>query len=251
MKKLGIIVSCFLFIFVSIFVIRSSMTQEVGTASTSGYALVKQNNCYFYRYTLDNPAVNNKYFLLEKSYYVKVLENADENYYKAEYNGISGYVKKTDIEFVEEVPESPFLSEITFDVYSASSVEIRNEPSTQNGIGSVITTLASGYKNLTYYGKIAGEESIKGLGNIWFYCSFETPDGDQIFGYIYSPLTVNLSPINENTEQLTPVSVTDYVPLNSLLYLNLSTKNLIIIALIVPTLYIAYLFVKPTKILKE
>lgn len=251
MKKFGIIVSCFLFIFISIFVIRSTMTQEVGATNTSGYAFVKHNNCYFYKYTLDNPAVNNKYFLLEKSYYVKVLENADENYYKAEYNGISGYVKKTDIEFVEEVPENPFLTEITFDVYSASSVELRNEPSTQNGIGSVITTLPSGYKNLTYYGKITGEESIKGLGNIWFYCAFKTPDGNQIFGYIYSPLTVNLSPISENNEQLTPVSVVDYVPINSLLYLNLSTKNLIIIALTIPSLYIAYLFVKPTKILKE
>lgn len=251
MKRFLIIIGCFLFIFVSIFVIRSSMTQEVGANQTSGYAMIKDNNCYFYRYTLENPAVNNKYFLLEKSYFVKIIENTNEIFYKAEYNGIKGYVKKTDVEFVEETPENPFLSEITFDIYSASSVELRTEPSTENGIGSIITTLPSGYKNLCYYGKLTGEESIKGLGNLWFYCSFTTPENKQVYGYVYSPLTVNLSPINENGENLTPVSVTDYVPINSLLYLSLSTKNLIIIAITIPALYIAYLFVKPTKILKE
>lgn len=251
MKKIGIILTCFLFMFISIFVIRCSMTQEVGATNTNGYARVKENSCYFYRFTLDNPSINNKYFLLEKSYYVKVLENADDTYYKAEYNGINGYVKKCDVEFVEEIPQTPYLSEITFDIYSASSVELRNEPTTKNGIGSVVTTLPSGYKNVSYIGKITGEESIKGLGNIWFYCSYSTPEGKEIFGYIYSPLTVNLSPISENSEQLTPVSVQDFVPLNSLLYLNLSTKNLIIIALTIPSLIVAYLFIKPTKILKE
>lgn len=251
MKKIFIIIACFLFIFISIFVVQSSITSEVNANSTNGYAVVKNNNSYFYRYTLDNPAVNNKYFLLEKSYFVKVLENSDEIFYKAEYNGIKGYVKKSDVEIVEEIPENPFLNEISFDIYSGSSVEIRTEPSTENGIGSIITTLPSGFKNLNYYGKLTGEESIKGLGNIWIYCSYLTSEEKEIFGYVYSPLTVNLSPINENGENLTPVSVSDYIGFNSLLYLSLSTKNLIIIAITIPCLYIAYLFVKPTKILKE
>lgn len=251
MKKIFVIISCFLFIFISIFVIQSSLASEVSANFTNGYAVVKNNNSYFYRYTLDNPAVNNKYFLLEKSYFVKILENVDDYFYKAEYNGIKGYVKKIDVEFVEEIPENPYLCNITFDVYSGSSVELRTEPSTENGIGSIITTLPSGLKNLNYFGKLTGEESIKGLGNIWIYCSYLTPENEEIFGYIYSPLTVNLSPINENSEQLTVVSVNDYFPLNSLLYLSLSTKNLIIIAITIPSLYIAYLFIKPTKILKE
>lgn len=250
MKKFWIITCCYLFLFVSIFVINSSSI-EVSTTNTNGYALVKSNNCYLYKYLIDNPIVDNKYFLLEKTYFVKVIENANENFYKVEYNDINGYVKKTDIEFVEEIPENPFLDNITFDIYSGSSVELRNEPTTSGGVGSIITSIPASQKDLIYYGKITGEESIKGLGNIWYFCSYTLSNGTEVKGYVYSPLTVNLSPITENNEVLTAVSVNNYVPLNSLLYLNLSTKNLIIIALTLPALYVIYLFVKPTKILKN
>ena len=254
MKKIWIIIGCYIFLFAGIFVVNNSIVQEASISqanSTNGYALVKNNNCYLYKYIVENPLFSNKYFLLEKTYYVKVIENADENFYKVEYNDITGYVKKNEIEFVKETPENPFLENITFDIYSGSSVELRNEPSTQGGVGSIITTIPAGQKNLFYYGKIAGEESIKGLGNIWYYCSYTLSNGVSVKGYVYSPLTINLSAINENNEQLTTVSVKNYVPINSLLYLNLSTKNIIIILLSIPSLFVVYLFVKPTKILKK
>lgn len=252
MKKFLIIASAFAFILVSIFVISSSIdAEQVSTNQTSGYAIINDNNCYFYRTINANSMFSDRFFLLEKSYFVKILENANNDYYKAEYNGIVGYVQKKDIEFVEEVPLNPFLEGITFDIYSGSSVSLRTEPTTQNGIGTILTTLPAGKKDLTYYGKITGEENIKGLGNIWYYCSYKTSEDNEIFGYIYSPQTLNLSPITENSEIVTTVSVKDYIPVSSLLYLNLSTKNLIILALTLPTIVIIYLFIKPTKILKE
>ena len=252
MKKFLIITMSITFILVSIFVINSSIdAEQVSTSQTSGYAVIKDNNCYFYRTINSNSMFSDRFFLLEKSYFVKILENTNNNYYKAEYNGIIGYVQKKDIEFVEEVPLNPFLEDITFDIYSGSSVSLRTEPTTQNGIGTILTTLPASKKDLTYYGKITGEESIKGLGNIWYYCSYKTSDNKEIFGYIYSPQTLNLSPINENNENITTVSIKDYVPINSLLYLNLSTKNLIILALALPSLVVIYLFIKPSKILKE
>lgn len=251
MKKFIILIGCFLFIIFSIFLVNSTTADQASIKNTSGYACVKSNNCYFYRYLLDNPAVNSKYFLIEKTYFVKILEIANDDFYKAEYNGITGYIKKQDIEFVEEVPENPYLSGITFDIYSGSNVELRLEPSTSSGIGSIITTIPKSQKNLNYIGKIAGEESIKGLGNIWYYCSYYLSDGSEIYGYIYSPLTNNLSAINESNENLTVVSVNNYIPLNNLLYLNLSTKNLIILVISIPALVVLYLFIKPSKILKE
>lgn len=252
MKKLGLIIACFLFIFFSIFLVNSTFMVETNSHSqTNGFAVVISSNCYFYRYLIDNSIINNKFFIIEKTYFVKVLETASENFYKAEYNGITGYINKKDIEFVEEIPENPYLNDITFDIYSGSSVELRTEPSTKNGVGSIITSIPASQKNLTYIGKISGEESIKGLGNIWYYASFTLSNGEEIFGYIYSPLTKNLSPIVENNENLTIVSVSQYIPLNNLLYLNLSTKNLIILIISIPAFVILYLFVKPSKILKE
>lgn len=250
MKKFLIIASVFLFIFASIFLVNYTSAEEVNTTQTSGYACIKSNNCYLYKYLADNPSLTSKYFLLEKSYFVKVIESADEDFFKVEYNGILGYVKKSQVDFVEEIPELPFLENITFDIYSASNVELRNEPSTKNGIGSILISVPSGQKDLTYYGKITGEESINGLGNIWYYCSYNF-EGKDIFGYVYAPLTLNLSPICENSQILTPVTITNYVPLNNLLYLNVNTRNLIILVITLPAIYILYLFVKPSKILKE
>ena len=251
MKKLLIFIGCFTFLLISIVVVNHSQTQMVSTNNCSGYAVVKNNNAYFYRYTLENPTVNNKYFLLEKSYFVKIIEVVDDKFYKATYQNLTGYVKKIDVELVEEIPTTPFLENVTFDIISSNSVELRLEPTTKNGIGSIITTLPKSSKNLTYIGKITGEESIKGLGNIWYFCSYQTSNGNEIFGYVYSPLTTNLSPINENTENLTIATAINFVPLESLLYLNLSTKTLIIIVITLPILLLLYLFIKPTKILKQ
>lgn len=251
MKKFLIIVGCYIFLLVGIFVVNNSLIQETSGQNTNGYALIKNNNCYLYKYVVENPLFESKYFLLEKTYFVKVIENANEDFYKVLYGDITGYVKKNEIEFVEETPENPFLENITFDIYSGSSVELRNEPSTKAGVGSIITTIPLGQKNLFYYGKIAGEESIKGLGNIWYYCSYTLSNGVSVKGYVYAPLTTNLSPITENNEQLTTVSLQTYVPINNLLYLNINTKNLIILLLTIPSLFVIYLFIKPTKILKN
>ena len=147
MKKFLIITMSITFILVSIFVINSSIdAEQVSTNQTSGYAVIKDNNCYFYRTINSNSMFSDRFFLLEKSYFVKILENTNNNYYKAEYNGIIGYVQKKDIEFVEEVPLNPFLEDITFDIYSGSSVSLRTEPTTQNGIGTILTTLPASKK---------------------------------------------------------------------------------------------------------
>ena len=109
MKKFLIITMSITFILVSIFVINSSIdAEQVSTNQTSGYAVIKDNNCYFYRTISSNSMFSDRFFLLEKSYFVKILENTNNNYYKAEYNGIVGYVQKKDIEFVEEVPLNPY-----------------------------------------------------------------------------------------------------------------------------------------------
>lgn len=251
MKKIMIIISCWLFVFICIAVVNNSQIESTAVQNTSGYAKILKNNVYLYKFLPLESAVDTKYFLLEQSYFVKVLNKESEDYFKVEYMNVKGYVKRTEIEFVEEMPEYPFPVNITFDIYPLSSVELRSEPSTKGGIGTILLTLPQNTKNIDYVGKISGEESSLSLGNIWYFCCYETPEGNEINGYVYSPLTTNLSSITTSTENLTPVSVTDFVSLDSLLYLNISTESLILIVITLPILLILYLFIKPTKILKE
>ena len=152
------------------------------------------------------------------------------------------------MDFVEEYPETPFLTGITFDINTTGNVCLRTSPKTFANDENILCTIPSGTKNITYYGKISGEESMLGLGNIWFYCAYEDVLGNIYKGYIYSPLTNNLSSIASSDESVTFVNVNNFVPVDSILYLNLTTKNLLIIITAIPTLVVLLLFVLPSKL---
>ena len=106
MKKLITIVFVFAIIFASIFVVKSTQsTMANAKPTTSGYAKVVTNDCYF----LNLPDKNSKVFLLEQSYFVFVTENFDDTFFKVKYLEFEGYVEKNKVCFVEEYPESPYL----------------------------------------------------------------------------------------------------------------------------------------------
>ena len=248
MKKLITIVFVFAIIFASIFVVKSTQsTMASAKPTTSGYAKVVTNDCYF----LSLPDKNSKVFLLEQSYFVFVTENFDDSFFKVKYLEFEGYVEKNKVCFVEEYPESPYLVGITFDIYDLGNVCMRSSAETLNNDKNILCTIPISTKNLTYFGKCIGEEAISGLGNVWYYAGFEDEYGNLFKGYIYSPLTRNLSAITNSSENLTLVSITDYLPVSDLLYLNLSTKNMLIVITALPTLAVVILFVLPDKILNR
>lgn len=244
MKKFWIVFAVFLFLFVSIFTVKQTQTQVASTTATSGYAQIITNDCYL----LKNANLDSKYFLLEQSYFVKVVEDFDNVFFKVRYLDFEGYVEKSKVNFVEEYPDTPFLSGITFDIYSLGNVCMRNSAKTINDDSNILCTIPLNTKDLLYYGKISGEEAIDGLGNIWYYCAYQNEDNKVFKGYIYAPLTSNLSNIAQSDEIVTFVDVAGFTPLDNLLYLNLSTKNLLIVITALPTIAVIILMAVPSKI---
>jgi hypothetical protein len=139
---------------------------------------------------------------------------------------------------------------ITLDIGSTPAL-LRSDPGTENGDSNILVVVPKDTKNLIYMGKISGEESISGLGNIWYFVSYCNEFNQTYSGYIYSPQVLNLSPITKNEESLTSVNISAFTPLDTLLYLNLSTKNIMLLIITMPTILILYLLVKPSKILKR
>lgn len=248
MKRFFTIAVVLLFVFLSIFTIKTTQTKSVSTTnSTSGYAKILTNDCYL----LDSPNESSHLFLLEQSYFVKVVEVYDSIFYKIKYLEFDGYVEKSKVGFVEEYPKEPFLTGITFDIYDLANVCMRSSAKTIPTDSNILCTINVSTKDLTYYGKCVGEEAMSGLGNVWYYCAFEDENGKVFKGYIYSPLTRNLSAIASSTENLSLVNVTNFVPVDNLLYLNLSTKNMLIVVTIIPTLFVAILLTKNSKKIKD
>lgn len=248
MKRFLAVASVLLFVVLSIFVVKKTqVTKANAEVFTSGYAKVLSNDCYF----KDKPTEDSRLFLLEQSYFVKVLSDENELYYKVQYLEFEGFVEKSKISFVEEYPNEPYLVGITFDIYDIGNVCMRSSPETLNNDKNILCTIKISTKDLTYYGKCSGEEALEGLGNVWYYCAYQDDYGNLFKGYIYSPLTRNLSAITSSNENLTLVNTTNFLPVDNLLYLNLSTKNMLIVITAIPTLFVIYLFVKPSKIIEK
>ena len=244
MKKFLTICTVFLFIFISIFVVRQTQTKVASTVATSGYAQITTNDCYL----LKNNSLDSKYFLLEQSYFVKVTQDYDNVFYKVSYLDFEGFVEKSKVSFVEEYPDTPFLSGITFDIYGLGNVCMRSSPQTINNDSNILCTIPQSTKDLLYYGKISGEEVIEGLGNIWYYCAYQDEHNNVFKGYIYAPLTSNLSNITSSDQSVTFVNIVGFSPVDNLLYLHLSTKNVLILITALPCIAILILLMVPSKI---
>ena len=248
MKRILVITFVLCFVFSSIFYVKTKQSETASTEPfTSGYAQILTNDCYLYK----SPEKSSGIFLLEQSYFVKVIEVTDNVFFKVQYLQFEGYVEKSKVSFIEEFPKEPYLVGITFDIYDIGNVCLRNTPETLDDDKNIICTIAASTKDLTYYGKCTGEEAIKGLGNVWYYCAYQDNQDNIFKGYIYAPLTRNLSAITSSIESLTLVSIENFRPVDNLLYLNLSTKNILIILTALPTLFVLYLFTKPSKILED
>ena len=245
MKKLFLVFFVCAFVFFCVFAVKSTQTKRASTTSTSGYAQVLTNDCYLYK--APSLSQTDKLFLLEQSYFVRVKQDFDTSLFFVEYLGFDGYVQKSKVGFVEEYPQNPYLCGITFDIYDIANVCLRNSPQTVDDDSNIICTIEKSTKNLLYYGKTSGQEAITGLGNIWYFCAYQDQNQNVFKGYVYSPLTRNISSITSNQESLTLVSISSFVPVDALLYLNLSTKNLLILITAVPSLIAVLLLTVPVK----
>lgn len=160
------------------------------------------NDAILYKTPNSSHDLENLYFELTPTYFVKYIDTVG-NFYKVYYNGVIGYVPQKDVTKVYGTPKTPFPEDITFKINSSVSAVIRSSPSVE---GNFLGLLPCDTE-ITYIGKISGKEAIESLGNLWYYVSYTSFEQGILSGYIYAPLTENLTPIKPNTEELSTTSV--------------------------------------------
>ncbi len=239
MKKHLIVLSLVIYVVISCFLLNNlNKTTPVSSNSTL-YGRVVTNNAMLLKMPTKAEDSLNCYFILEETYFVIIINEENNDFYYVSYQDIKGYVKKNDIQLVNEQISFPFLTNITFDIIKPCF--ITNTP--KNNISSQIISL-SPQTNIVFYGKIYGDEIYKNSGNLWYYCKIQNDD-NSIFGYIHSSYTNNLSPITQNFEVTTKFLSSNQT--SNLLNLNLTSQTTLIIVVSLPILFILFLLLKGFK----
>lgn len=220
-------------------------------AQNTPWAKITKANVALYSSPLATDS--NVKFYLEQSYYVKLLENEHDGFYKAEYFDEVGYVLKSDLVFVEGSPITPYPTNISFRVFSLGGLNMRSSPIESQGPFNIITTIQFLENNLVYYGKVNGEEAVAHKGTIWYYAKYLQPNSQtQPKGYLYSVFCDMLSVITVNTEQLTLIDEPNFGDIektpNLLSSLPQYLQITIVFAICLPCILIIYFLFKPTKI---
>ena len=224
---------------------------------TFSYAQIKEDNVYLYKTNLST-FLNNAYFEIPKSYFVMLLNNIDETFYKVQYKSMVGYVLKEKVTPVLEKPVNPYLENVSFRVYAQDGLNLMSSPFTSQN-PQIVSNLPP-LPNLEYFGKITGDEIVEGRGTTWFYCqtnsleSHNTQESKKS-GYVYAGFCDNLTPFSENTEKLTPTSNPFETENHEYLYylINLSPllKAIIIVLVCIPAIILILLLFSPFKIQKK
>lgn len=236
------ILSFFVFCSFLLFPQEVPATVKADTLTTYAYARVENSSTYFYSFPQDNIS-DNALFVIPESYFVLLLSNFNDSFYKAQYRDLVGYVLKDEVSPVAETPQNPFLEDFTFWVFSSDGRNLYSVPSSSDGM---VTTTAVLHEEIDYYGAISGEEMVSGRGTTWFFCKV-----NDIYGYLYEGLCDTASTVTLNTEVVTYVS-NPFEDDNSYLYnlveMTSGLKILVLFLLIVPALFLIYLLFKPFKL---
>ena len=169
-----------------------SLNISITTADAEQYAKITDYNTYIYRTPslIDN--YQNKICLVEPTYFVKVL-SIGSNYFKVEYNGITGFIDKTNVHLTSFTPVNPYPNAVS--IVTGNICNLRSSPEIKplNAIASIPKNSTT----LTYIGRIYGEEAIDFGGNTWYYVKY-----NNMYGYIYNRYIDSISSIFKNTENI-------------------------------------------------
>lgn len=247
---------CLILIFLNILMLITNSLPLVNNnifASSTYYARIEIENAFLYSSPFEDE--ESILFKLPKTYFVKIYGEENDRFYKAEYIDQNGYIKKTDVRFVKETPQTPYAENISFRVFAQNGLALRSSPYTNTGSLNLITHIPFLDSNLIYYGTRQGEESIVYKGDTWYYCKYI--NNDNIYtGYVYSAYCDLLSPIKDNTEELTFIDPPDFSikvdetnkPTDKISQLETPKQIALIILVSLPCVLIAYFIFKPTLI---
>lgn len=231
MKKIFLIIYV-----ISIFICNCNIECNVFAQSNYARAIESTN---LYR-LCDNDSITNIICLVEKSYFVEIISES-ENYYKVNYNNISGYVKKNEVKKVTTTPSTPFPYNIK--IVIANPCNLRSSPTNKSSTNNIITTLQANESNITFIGRIFSEEAIDFGGTTWYYVNYQGS-----YGYIYNKYVKSITPIYENTENATYYHETFDKITNPITH---TPSIIIIIIMFIPCLLILIILYLPRKTHKK
>lgn len=224
----------------------SSLTTTPCFASTSEtyFAKVSFESVYFYSLPINSEAY--QLFEIPSSYYVLLLDSENNDFYRAKYSNIEGYVLKNSVQPINETPNYPYAMS-SFRVFS--STQLQSQPSIS---AESLTTLSPLEEITSFYGEKVGQELIPDSTNVWYYCSY-LADGVLKYGYIFSYYCDHFQKILPNNELFTPVTTDIFVKeeppiFNSSQGLTSTAKALIAVGCCVPCLIIILLLLKKRSI---
>lgn len=242
MKKLKSIF--LLFVLLMLFNYQNNLFIFASQYTTYTYAQINNDNTYLYK-TCSSTSLTNAYCSLPKTYFVLLISNIDENFYKAQYKDIVGYVLKEDVTPIAETPKTPYPENLTFRTYSSDGTNVLSSPFNTNS-PTIVETI-NVLEEVQYYGQIIGDEFISNRGYIWYYCKTNNNN----YGYLYQGLCDNLTTILPNTEIVTPITNPFNYEDNSYLYnlvdMPIWLKLLLLILVCLPSFGIMYLLFNPNK----
>lgn len=232
-------------IFLSILIIFISLLipnfSQISFAENFYYAKITDENICFY----STPTKNNLscLFYLPKSYFVKLLDDENEEFYYAKYKDVCGYVLKNEVTVMSGTPLNPFPT-ATFRVFSPEGQGLYTSPYLNEN--NRITTIPYLTKNINFYGTILGEQVIPDKSAQWFYCNYNS--NDNYYGFVYSVFCDQLETIPLNTETFEIIENPQFKEFSSSQELSSTSMVFIIAGVSLPCLIVIYLLIKPTLI---
>lgn len=205
------------------------------TYCNSNYALITDSSAKLYLKPEKDDSIKNIICVMEDTYYVEILHTYDENYYKVNYCGVTGYVLRQTVKRVDGTPKKPYPENVSLKTIR-NNVYLRTTPEKSN---NSLTIVPPNCTELKYIGYVYGEQVDDFRENIWYYVKYL-----DVYGYIYSEYVDSISPIPRNIEQLSFLNndFDDIVnPLSN------GTCVLLVIVLTLPTLLILYFLYRKPK----
>ena len=168
-------------------------------ASEPIYYRVISENTVLYRTPLESNESSNVYFYLPTTYFVLFNSTFDEQFLNVTYKDFTGYVLASDVQRIYSTPQTPYAPTQNFSVQGVANLVMRNEPTTN---GDYIGTIPFNATEIEYFGSIAGEQSNSQLSDIWYFCRYVSFEQGVLTGYVYAPLTKDLTEISPNYEEV-------------------------------------------------
>ena len=239
----------FIFTFLFFYIKPSKVYSFASKYTTYVYAQIKNETVYLYKNN-SSTSLTNAYFSLPPTYFVLLLSNIDQNFYKVQYRDIVGFVLKNQVNPIAETPQTPYLENITFRVYSSDGINLLSSPF-QNPTPNIVNKVEV-LQEVNYYGEIIADELIENRGYAWYYCKDPKTNS---YGYLYKGLCDNLSNISPNTETVSfitnPFPDNDNNFLYNLVNISPGLKIILLTIICLPSIGLVYLMFKPFNIEKQ